>query len=195
MLESRVYANVAHGAGGGFGGGFFCSGRSTVVRSTFSDNVASAYGGRRGGGVFNDGEMDLVECTLSNNTAAVVLGSASATGGGGGGGVGNDGTLRVNDTRVVYNVAVDYGGGVESSSSLVMSNVSVMFNGAAKGDASSYGVANSGSLTQEHCTVANNSRVAAPTVDLSQSALATELSTMTHDDDAYYLTQLDERSR
>jgi hypothetical protein len=173
MRDSSVYANAAHGAGGGFGGGFFCSGQSTVVRSSFRANLASAYGGRRGCGVFNDGQMDLVGCTLTDNTAAVVLGSAAATGGGGGGGVGNDGTLHVRDTTVLRNVVVDFGGGVESSSTLVLSNVTVMSNSAAKGDAHNYGVSSTGTLNEEHCTIANNTRAAEPpTVDLREISAA-----------------------
>jgi len=104
-----------------FGGGIFNDrGNLTLKNSTITDNTAY-----HGGGIYNYGVISSSRVTIRNNHAN--------NGEGRGGGIRNGGTITMEDSEIMDNVAGSEGGGVYNRGLLFLYGVSISSNRAANG--------------------------------------------------------------
>ncbi len=143
------------------GGGIYNTGVLSLNNSTVSGNSVSGYSTSvRGGGISNTttGIMTISNSTISDNSAIGVVPMYS---GGYGGGIDNSGSLTVSNSTFSGNRSV-YGGGINNSGSLTVSN-STFSKNTVFGDSGvnskigfGGGINNSGSLTVSNSTLSGN---------------------------------------
>jgi hypothetical protein len=102
-----------------WGGGIYNKdGEVTITSSTISGNESLV-----GGGLYNkDGTVTINDSTLEENTAIQ----------GGGGGLVNDGTMTLNNTRILRNEASLIGGGISNVKQLTINGGEITENAAAE---------------------------------------------------------------
>ncbi len=101
IIDSTIEENQAIAELGGFGGGIYSFGNTTIKSSTLSGNTATG----RGGGVYSslNPTISVTNSTLSGNTAGTL-----------GGGIAVVGTLNLANSTVTGNEAVQSGGGISA---------------------------------------------------------------------------------
>ncbi len=106
-LENMTVTN-GHGENGG---GIYNQGKLTLRNCTISDNIAELSGG----GIFSGGsmssELSIEQATIANNVA---LGNDAYNIKYGGGGIFSDAPLRISNTEIRDNQAMNSGGGIYS---------------------------------------------------------------------------------
>jgi len=138
MLTLTNVIVMANSAPAGYGGGIYeDSGTTTILDSTIANNSAGVFGA----GIFNENTLSITDTTIENNV---------------GGGIVNwyDGTLTLMSSTISGNTA---GGsaGIENYGYMTLGGASTIENNVASGDAG--GIYNAGTLTDEGCTITNNS--------------------------------------
>jgi len=137
---STVDDNLAYTDGGGI---YIFSGTTTVDGSTVSANTAENGGGIRNKGTLNIQNGSIIGGAGGGNTADIHGGGISTS----------VGTTTVDASTVSANSAVDYGGGIINSGTLII--VDSTFNGNSAEDGG--GIFNNGTTTVNNSTLSGNS--------------------------------------
>jgi hypothetical protein len=99
-VDTVISNNVAYA----LGGGLFNSGRATLTQVTFMKNRAEPLEMGYGGGVWNEGTMQMTRVLVQGNRARTGGGISSTP----------DAVLVIADSMLAGNIALTYGGGLES---------------------------------------------------------------------------------
>ncbi len=86
------------------GGAVYNIGRMYAYKCTFTDNTSA-----QGGALYNFGDSELIECSLTNNSANI------------GGGINSTGTIRITDTLIYKNGAVEAAADLFTTNSITVS--------------------------------------------------------------------------
>jgi len=116
IIASTIEENRAVGELGGFGGGIYSFGNSTIQSSTLSGNTATA----RGGGLYSSISpmVTITGSTVSGNSAGTL-----------GGGIAVFGTLNLTSSTITGNEAFQTGGGISSFFSSTLNVISSIVAG------------------------------------------------------------------
>jgi len=141
----------------GFGGGIYNglgSGNMTLIDSSVSNNTIQAGRGEvvLGGGIVNLSRLTLVGSTVSGNSAHQII----PLGQGFYGGIYNAGTVKINNSTISSNTALNGVGGIGNDGILVLNNSTVSHNIDQSALVNIGGVFNRGTLTLANSIIANS---------------------------------------
>jgi hypothetical protein len=115
------------------GAGIFSVGSLEIINSAILTNVVNSPGeAGQGGGIYNNGLSEIVNTTISGNS---VEGLYGARGEYTGGGIHNAGTLNMDYTTLVHNMAETAGGGLYSTGRVALANNLIFSNVSPTGEA------------------------------------------------------------
>jgi hypothetical protein len=144
LIDVIVTGNSTDGSGGGIHN----SGDLTIANSLITNNSLISTG--HGAGIFNSGNLTITNSEVSTNSAPV----SDSTGGG----ICNlGGTLVIDDSAIHNNDASYLGGGIYSSGSVELTNMSIFYNHATAAYSFGGGLHNTGSATLRNVTISGNS--------------------------------------
>jgi hypothetical protein len=144
LHDSIVSDNaVLLGLDGGYGGGIYNLGTTTLNRSTVSGNDAAGQAAFDGG-ITNAGTMRLSKTTVSDNDASH-----------GAGGIDNQsaGTMKLSKSAVTGNRTLDGAGGINNGGTMTLTESEVTDNST---DLIAGGISNSGTMKLFRSTVSGN---------------------------------------
>jgi hypothetical protein len=143
LIDVIVTGNSTDGSGGGIHN----SGDMTIANTMITNNNLISTG--HGAGIFNSGNLTITNSEVSVNSAP----ASDSTGGG----ISNIGMLVIDDSTIHSNDASYLGGGIYSSGSVELTNMSIFYNDATAASSFGGGLHNTGSATLRNVTISGNS--------------------------------------